>query len=86
MEIWMPSNLSENLTIIIYLLAWKIRQSVNELQMVLNAIPSTKVYKSAQTFFVVFLHKYPPISSNSNNQDEEMEHKTPISNSFIFYC
>lgn len=82
----MPSNLSENLTIIIYLSGWKIRQSVNKLQMVLSVIPSTKAYKSAQTFFVVFLHKYPPISSNSNKQDEEIEHKTPISNSFIFYC
>lgn len=82
----MPSNLSENLTIIIYLSDWKIRQSVNKLQMVLSVIPSTKAYKSAQTFFVVFLHKYPPISSNSNKQDEEIEHKTPISNLFIFYC
>lgn len=53
--------------------------------MILSVIPSTKAYKSAQTFFVVFLHKHPPVSSISNNQDGEIEHKTPISNSFIFF-
>lgn len=79
----MPPKLSEKLTIIIYLSDWKIRPSVNELQMVPVSYPLLTPIKNAQTFF---LQKYPPSSSNSNNQDEEIEHKTPISNSFIFYC
>lgn len=56
-----------------------------KLQMIFSVIASTKAFKNAQKFFVVFLHKC-PIFFNSNIQDEEMELKAPISHSFIFCC
>lgn len=52
--------------------------------MVLSVTPSNKAYENAQKFFAIFLRKCPSTSFNSNIQDEEMEHKASISNSFIF--
>lgn len=53
----------------------------------LGVRPSTKVCENAQKVLVAFLYKRPSVSYSYIIQDEEIEHKAPISNSFIsFYC
>lgn len=57
------------------------------LMRLLGVRPSTKVCEIAQKVLVVFLYKRPSVSYSYIIQDEEIEHKAPISNSFIsFYC
>lgn len=57
----MPPKLSEKLTIIIYLSDWKIRPSVNELQMVPVSYPLLTPLKMHRHSFYINTPQAPPI-------------------------